>query len=142
MDPIRLSPNGSRVAAPTGSAQTQNTTTDVYENGVLISAMPGYPLAWIDEERLLVLRYNAGAQVYDVQGVPAGPALPHFTKVRVMPNGELYSQRHNAIYSLTTGRETWAASGLTNEGSIAGRHAVFVPQTTVDQVVTQLLPVP
>ncbi len=129
--PLRLSPDGTRVAAATGPKNEAATATNIYENGVLIGAVPGSPVAWTSADRLLVNRYDdrgasIGAALYDEQGVPqTTPTLPNFGAVRVISADLLYSQTHNAIFSLSTGAKTWAGSTGAVVGSVAGQQVVF-----------------
>jgi hypothetical protein len=115
-EPLVLSPSGARVAAATGANYSASTVANIYDAGVLVSAVDGYPLAWLDENRLLVNRFDAngrtlGGEIYDVGGTLQGsPPLPALGRVQVLSGDRIYSPELNTIYSTTTGAALWAGT--------------------------------
>jgi hypothetical protein len=118
----RLSPDGSGVAVPLfvvgeGKDRCQLVyRTQLYDDGVLVATVPGFPLVWLDDDRLLV---NGGLErdttIYDSRGEPRpGPALPVFhdaSYVRYQEGSprELHvSQQPSAIHSLVSGEKLWS----------------------------------
>jgi hypothetical protein len=145
-EPFRLSPNGTRVAAATGGNVDVNTSTNIFEDGKLIGAVPGYPVAWLDEDRILVNRYvkikfdtaPLNAEVYDAQGVKQTiPTLPTLPPLRLIGSSALYTPY--STYSLTTGAKTWSAAkdACGARGSIQLGNAVYTPCEAQNAVVTE-----
>lgn len=131
--PVLLSPSGARVAASTGAAGSE-ATTNLYANGTLVTAVPGWGVGWVDEGRLLVSRYDPvaestylGAEIYDATGVRlAQLPLPQLQRIQSISASAVYSPDHNAIFSLETGEELWRGPPGSGPGAVAGGR-VFYP---------------
>ena len=135
---LALSPDGSRVAAPSGTPNAATTTTNIYENGTLIDAFAGYALLWLDQDRLLVNTVSesnnpnnpGGARIYAVPGgFQPGPRLPSldYADPRMVSSTEVYAEpRDNAVYSLSTGERLWSCDDAPEgQGTVAAGNIVF-----------------
>ena len=140
--PVRLSADGSGIAVSDSLSTTS--ATNIYHNGVLVTAVPGWVVGWLDTNRVLVNQYSqpsmqslthAASSIYSASGtLLASPALPPMSRFDVVgpdsiydPGSGLTGEPSNVIYSLTTGAPTWtsfspAPQGL---GAIAGPDVVF-----------------
>jgi len=129
-DPIRISPDGTLIAVSSGLFSG----TNIYRNGILTTAVPGWAVGWIDDDRLLVNNYAAGSApvfsgctIYDPTGIKlAAPALPELQEFQAVTSDWVYSARENAIFSLTTGASTWtSADPSVGVGAVSGSFVVF-----------------
>jgi hypothetical protein len=116
-DPILLSPDATLIAVSSGP-NNPNSTTSIYKNGTLVTAVPGFGIGWIDNDRLLVNNYGrlepAGevyyinCTIYSATGtVLATPALPELYSFQTVGPDSVYSPYLNTIFSVTTGQATW-----------------------------------
>ncbi|HKY36841.1 MAG TPA: hypothetical protein VJN18_12925 [Polyangiaceae bacterium] len=140
---LALSPDGSRVAAPSGTPNVAATTTNIYENGTLIDALTGYPLLWLDQDHLLVDtvgEFNnpnkpGGARIYAIPGgFQPGPRLPGlgYLDPQMVSSTEIYAEYHNSVYSLTTGERLWSCDpDSEGEGTVAAGNIVFTKANKV-----------
>jgi hypothetical protein len=135
VDPILLSPDGTLIAAYTGTSGPQS-ATNIFKNGTLVTAIPGIAVGWIDNNRLLVNQYitngylgvqYSGCIIYSAAGISlATPALPELKSIQTVTSDSVYDPTHNAIYSLTTGQSTWTASfPSSGVGAVAGPYVVY-----------------
>jgi hypothetical protein len=137
---VVLSPNGSLAAAP-DRERHPNTNTLIVLNGARHSAAPGWPVAWIDDTRLLLNRYRFfalfprydRAVIVDALGnVLATPALPELTTLQPVGSDTGYSPAQNRMYSLTTGQPVWtSASPTRGRGAVSGGRVVFASGAVV-----------
>jgi hypothetical protein len=139
-NPPRLSFTGARVAVWIGPYWFEvgaKGASKIYENGALLNTLPGRPLAWFDDDRLLV-SLDGAFRVYDSSGnlqpTPYVKAADKGNVVNVVSATEIYSQNFGAIYSLTSGDELWDC-GSTQVGSAAAGYAVFVSSYVPHKVV-------
>jgi hypothetical protein len=145
--PIRLTADGTEVAVSNYKFNRPNQgTTNIYKNGTLVTAVPGWTVGWLDADRILVNNYGTlagdpavnylGASIYNSSGMKLADLaypnlLPEFNSFDVVSADSVYDPSSNAIYSLTNGMATWtSASPLlpTYEytlGAIAGPNVVF-----------------
>jgi hypothetical protein len=126
-DVPRLSPDGSGVAVPLfvpGEAKDRchrAYRTQLYDDGMLVATIPGFPLAWLDDDRLLVNGdLERDTTIYDSSGEPRpGPALPVFrdgSHVRYQDGSppQLHvPQQPSAIHSLVSGEKLWSCNADT-----------------------------
>ena len=135
IDPILLSPDGTLIAVTT-DAPSPTSVTNIFQNGTLVTAVAGYPVGWIDNNRLLVDQYTAygqgfqrysGCTIYSAAGVPgATPSLPVLKSIQTVNSDSVYDPSHNAIYSLTTGQPIWTASFPgSGVGAVSGAYVVY-----------------
>jgi hypothetical protein len=132
---FQLSPDGTRVAI-----STVGPVTNIYENGSLVSAVPGQVVDWIDQDRLLVNDYvgednhYGSATISDVSAATLGtPALPELMTLQPVTADTVYSPGQNSIFSLVTGAAIWTGSRpasrskvlLEDLGAVAGPWVVF-----------------
>jgi hypothetical protein len=144
----QISPDGTLLASPNGQAGGTLTTnmiptTTLLTNGVLTTAVSGFPVGWIDNNRLLIDNYGVvskdgfigytGTTLYDPTGnVLATPALPALTSFQTVTPGTIYAPAQNSIYSLSSGEATWT-NGLpsTGLGAVAGNYVTFGSGTEI-----------
>jgi hypothetical protein len=131
--PIQLSPDGTLVAV-SGGPPDANSATNIYKNGVLVAAVPGWAVGWIDNSQLLVNSYTSGRQlvyagstIYDPTGAKvATPPLPELREFQVATSDWIYSAQQNTIYSLTTGAAVWTSPNPSaGIGAVSGSNIVF-----------------
>jgi hypothetical protein len=136
---VQLSPDGSLIAAADG-LRSDTVGTKIYKNGVLVTAVPGWPLVWLDDSRLLVKSYTlsfpsydyAGSTIYDSSGAKlATPPIPELVYAQPVEGGQIYSSDQNSIFSLTTGTVTWTGGSQSATGAVAGQYVVFVQGSKV-----------
>ncbi|HWO20060.1 MAG TPA: hypothetical protein VNO30_14840 [Kofleriaceae bacterium] len=145
----RLSPSGAHAAFRT-TVSPLGATTQIYTSGVLAGAVPGIPLLWLDDDRLLVATYRLESGhfgqwavqdqvfVYDptgTQGVEV--TLPPLTDSLVLPativpvsltpvgGSRIYSRKHNAVFDYATGATVWQGDPSVTDGVIAGDSVLF-----------------
>jgi hypothetical protein len=119
-----LSPDGTLLAVPVpGSTSSPPPTTNIYQNGTLVTALAATALAWLDNNTVLanIIAFEpsmanpngfvyTGAAIYDSTGhLQSSPAIPQLGPVQVLSSTSVYDGGSNAIYSLTTGAATWAS---------------------------------
>ena len=147
-DPICLSPDGTLAAiigGPWGDGLGQSSaepSTNIYQNGTLISAIQANPSGWIDNGHLLAQTFGplgphstsayAGSNIYS----PSGAVLSSFAANSIpgMQNPQflagnlvLNPATPPAIYSLNDGSLVWAApqgAGSNNEAAVSGSNVV------------------
>jgi hypothetical protein len=130
--PIQVSPNGTLAAVASESLSTMyyfvNTemyyyspATAVSRDGTLLATVPGYPVAWLDDSRLLVNTYAqcsnglpemcySGAAIYGPTGIKlAVPPIGEIDSLQVVSSDLVYSQQSNEVISLTSGASTWVS---------------------------------
>ncbi len=137
---IRLSPSGSLIAFSNGPLDP-TAATQVFRNGVLSTAMPGSPVEWLTETRVLVntyintkvgVRYDACFIYDDLGNKMSSPALPELRRVQSLGADSLYSPDKNSIFSVTTGAATWTTSTPSRSvGAVAGPFVVFASGAVV-----------
>jgi hypothetical protein len=131
----QISPDGTLIAASTDLSPAAS--TNIYKNGTLVTAVPGWAVGWLDNGRLLAITYinqELAAKydksvIYDSLGNVLGtPSLPEMHPIQVATPDTLYSPRLNEIVSLTTGAATWASGNPAKTlvtGAISGSQVVF-----------------
>jgi hypothetical protein len=141
--PIRLSPDGTLIAASSAQDSTdggRNGTagTNIYRNGTLVTAVPGWPVGWVDNNRILVNSYSGtgagaykGSALYDSSGVQlATPSLPELGQnggeIQSAGADSVYDVFWNSIFSVKTGTPTWVSAPGSGVGAAAGSRIVFV----------------
>jgi hypothetical protein len=139
--PIRISPDGTLIAATNG-ARGPGTGTNIYKNGVLVTAVPGWAAGWINNNRLLVnnyavdsnhIDYFAGSVIYDALGQKIAeppPSVGDILSFQVVTNDQVYTR--NRIVSLTSGNGIWSSPNQSRgPGAVAGSRVVFASGTVV-----------
>jgi hypothetical protein len=141
---IRLSPSGAYYATPSGERDERETVTHIYHDGVLSSAVPGFAIGWIDDARLLLIRYRRSSHgnqdefetmvVADALGQPlATPAMAATGRMQRVNSSSIYSPELNQTLDVQTGSALWSTDApyapLT--GAVAGSNVVFQSRATV-----------
>ena len=113
-----LSPDGTLIAVTAG-APARDSVTNIRKNGGLSASVPGVPIGWLDNDRLLVEHFAfdasgtnllyAGCAVYSSAGEqlatpPLSSALSH---MQIATTDSVYDPDSNTIYSLSTGEKIW-----------------------------------
>lgn len=137
-----LSPDGTLIANCT-VVNPVNSVTTIYQNGALVTAVPGVAVGWVDNSRLLVQSYAttvqgfityANSTIYSPAGVAlATPALPmlgndasYAANLQTVSSDTIYDPKTNSIYSLTTGQAEWTGSRPgSGVGAVAGPNIVY-----------------
>ena len=125
----QVSPDGTLIASAASQFQTSTSTTSLYKNGSLVATVPGTPVGWLDNTRLLAVIFKnvmlvgggtadvfQNAVIYDSLGNNQG-ATPIIDIQAAQPitTDTIYSPDRNAIMSLTTGAVSWMSAD-SNEG--------------------------
>jgi hypothetical protein len=137
----RISPDGTLLAVSTPKMIPSGPAgTNIYKNGVLSTAISGWAVGWLDNNRLLVNNYIlpcscglqfTGAKIYDVAAnTLAASPLPELQDFQIAGPDGVYDATRNEIFSVTSGAATWTtanpvAVGLNPVGAIAGGYVVF-----------------
>ncbi len=90
--PLALSPSGTYVAATDVFPQTSSTTF-IYQGSNFVSAVPGYAIGWIDDDRLLVEKFTNSSPS---SGPPTGSVLASQTGV----GNVIYDNQERSIDSV------------------------------------------
>jgi hypothetical protein len=132
---LRLSSSGARAAIAT--SEGTGGETEIYEGSELVNLLPGSPLAWLDDERVLMAGSD-GVRVFRYRGgLDSSIELPPLSGVSVATSTEVYASTPNAVYSVTDGSELWSCSlepGDWANGTVAGRNVVFVHSSARSKV--------
>jgi hypothetical protein len=120
-DTVQISPNGTLVAASTAPARG-GTTTTIYTNGALTTAVNGWVVGWLDNTRLLAEQFGQenmnpnpvyeGTDIFNTSGTNLGPAqIPQqIENLQVVTSDSIYSPQTNTITSLTTRATSWTSA--------------------------------
>jgi hypothetical protein len=135
---VQLSPDGSLIAAPENPLDAR-AVTNVFRNGTLVTAVPGFALGWLDDSRLLVKRWQnntnpvyAASFIHDVGGAVVGsPTLPDLRYIQRVDADSFYSRDKNTIYFASTGAVRWSSPNGVLAGAVAGPYVVFARDHTV-----------
>jgi len=134
---VQVSPDGTLIAATNYELVDNNNTTNIYKNGTLVTAVPGFLVGWIDNSQVLVNTYGylghsdyisyMGATIYSSAGAKlATPPLPELKSIQPVTSDTVYSPEYNVIYSVTLGAPTWTSPySFTGHGAVAGSYVVF-----------------
>jgi hypothetical protein len=135
-DGIKLSPDGTLIAVSAGAA-SPTSTTNIYKNGVLVTAVSGFAIGWIDNNQLLINNYvyaphtvtptYSGASIYDATGaLLSTPTLPELFAIQPVTSTSIYSPTLNTIFSLPSGSTLYnSGTPLTGPAAVAGSNVVF-----------------
>jgi hypothetical protein len=137
-EPIDLSPNGTLIAVSNGAASSAS-VTKIYQNGTLVTAVPGEAEGWIDNGHLLVGTYAEeqgdnqqfnGSTIYSPTGAVVSTlpsnTLPPMSNPQFPTASSVYDTGTNAIYSLTTGLVIWQGAGEGRlPGAVTGSTAIY-----------------
>lgn len=136
-DPPLLSPDGTLDAESSGQP-SDSTTTNIIQNGAVVTAVPGFAIGWIDNSRFLANQYQLdttngeyvynNALIYNSTGqqVATLPTLPQLMSFQTVSSDSIYNATNNAIYSLTTGQSTWTGTfPSTGVGAVSGTYVVY-----------------
>lgn len=138
--PIRLSPGGTKVAV--SNELSDQSATNIYSNGKLVTAVPGWVVGWLDDTHILVNNYTVvrgigtpynSCTIYDFSGTKrAAPPLPELKSLQIVSADSVYDPGSNTIYSIATGLATWkSATPSTGTGAVAGSNVVFASGSQV-----------
>jgi hypothetical protein len=143
---LRLSPSGNRVALAT-AGHVMSVATNIYTDGVLSAASYGWPVGWLDDNRLLVDAYKEtsfGTSTFDrVQIVSAGgqivasPALPELFSLQSLGGDLIYVPEKNTIANALTAETVWSsptpvvAPFASRPGAVAGGYVFFATETVI-----------
>jgi hypothetical protein len=141
----QVSPNGTLVAISTAPSRG-GTTTNIYTNGALTTAVPGWAVGWLDNTRLLAEQFGQenenfnpvyeGTAIFSSSGTNLGSApIPQLQTLQVA-GGSIYAPQTNTIVSLTTGSLIWASADAscgsndslcdaTSAGAVTGSQVIF-----------------
>jgi hypothetical protein len=154
-----ISPNGSVVAVNSGPA-SYGTTTDIYTNAILTTALPGWAVGWLDNTRLLVEQFSVippppslpggqptvvydGASIFSPSGTNLGSSpIPQIQSPQVLTSDSIYSPQTNTITSVTSGLTLWASADAfclpslnytpcNAAGAASGSQVIFAPGNLV-----------
>ena len=155
---IRLSPDGSLVITsqegePPGAINGVQPTvvSNLWHNGTLVTALPGLPVGWLDDNRVVVNQFvyqtssvSYTCVLYDATGTPTGApcALPEaLLRFQPISSDLVYNPDANQILSVSTGKVNWvSADPWSNSsgnpyyaaaGAVAGTNIIFVSGTGV-----------
>lgn len=133
--PLRLSPDGSLIAAQAMATNSPFNATDIIKSGVLQTAVIGNVVGWLDNSRLIVNQYQQvksdilyrQCALFDPAGNSAGPCgLPELTDFQDIDATSVYSQAPNQIITVATGAPVWASgSPSRGVGAISSGHVIF-----------------
>jgi hypothetical protein len=138
---VQVSPDSTLLAAEQ-QASSSSPTTNIYKNGTLISAVPGTPITWIDNNDLLLDQYplddptNPPMAIYTSSGALVGNGAPSrsigcdsYTACQIVSSGLIYTSG-DTIQSYITGSTTWESADYNpaGVGALAGSQ-IIVPSS-------------
>lgn len=132
-----LSPDGTHIALSSGTGLNTtdpSITTLIYQGSMLVNAVPGHAVGWIDDGHLLVQTYKANnnapyiilydkSQIYDALGnLVASPPLPvAITGFDAVSSTAIYPNGKTKLYDAFTGAQLWSSPfPLDSIGAAAG----------------------
>jgi hypothetical protein len=132
----RLSPSGGYIALPDVERMAASTTR-IYHDATLVTAVPGYGVAWLDDDTLLVQSYvNVPGDViphldhttlYSNQGTVVGTpttSLPEIGDLDVVSPTQVLSHTDSNIYDVTTGARVWTG-GIPAGAALAAPYVIY-----------------
>jgi hypothetical protein len=137
---VKLSPDGTLIAVSLAPYSTSS-TTNIYQNGLLVTTVPGYAIGWIDNNQLLVNNYQIvqgtnhtpllkylSASIYSSAGsLISSPTLPELYLIQPITSSSIYAPSLNQILSLPSGTVTYSSTvPLTGAAAAAGPYVIFV----------------
>jgi hypothetical protein len=140
IDGIKLSPDGTLIAVSL-APYSNTSTTNIYQNGLLVTTVPGYAIGWIDNNQLLVNNYHlvqpkgfppypvySNASIYSAAGtLVSSPTLPELYVIQPITSSSIYAPSYNEILSLPSGTVTYSSTvPLRGPAAVAGPYVVFV----------------
>ncbi|HTL97705.1 MAG TPA: hypothetical protein VL181_02770, partial [Holophagaceae bacterium] len=142
---IRLSPDGTYIAVSSGppdSIYDAPLVTDIYHNGVLVTAVPGWAAGWIDNGQLLVNSYAVedasfvqytSCAIYGTGGaLLAAPPLPELRAFQPLGLNEVYAPALNAIFDTVSGASIWTSVHPSKGvGAVSGTNVIFASGSQV-----------
>jgi hypothetical protein len=140
-DQINLSPDGTLIAVSIGT-KDNSPTTNIYNNGMLVTAVNGFAIGWIDNTQLLVNNYvsvhaapgtYSNASIYSATGtLTSTPALPELLTIQPVNSSSLYSPALNTIFALPSGNILYSSTTpSTGQGAVVGSNVVFTSGTHI-----------
>jgi hypothetical protein len=123
-----------------------SSTTNIYQNGLLVTTVPGYAIDWIDNNQLLVNNYHtvqprgsapypvySSASIYSAAGsLISSPTLPELYLIQPISSSSIYAPSLNQILSLPSGTVTYSSTvPLTGAAAVAGPYVIFVSGSLV-----------
>jgi hypothetical protein len=113
------------------------TSTEVWLDGQLVTAVPGRVAGWVSGDRLITrnlersdddnywiyhgstLRDSTGASIVNV------PGLPNVSDFQLVGEASVYSATTNALYTILTGAIEWQGPSSTR-GAVVGDRFVYL----------------
>lgn len=154
--PLRLSPDGTLIAASQTVAPTQlgtaNPGTNLYQNGQFVTATSGLTVGWLDNSRLVVNNYAepadqpvkySGCTLYGPTGSATGGAcaIPYEVALfQPVTTDGIYVPATNQVLSVSTGAIGWESGDPDTDaspnfnipvGAVAGSYVIFISGTNV-----------
>jgi hypothetical protein len=145
LEGVKLSPDGTLIAVSLAPYSTSS-TTNIYQNGLLVTTVPGYAIGWIDNNQLLVNNYKivqgtnhtpiltySSASIYSAAGsLTSSPTLPELYLIQPITSSSIYAPSLNRILSLPSGTVTYSSTvPLTGAAAVAGPYVIFVSGSLV-----------
>jgi hypothetical protein len=124
-----------------GKAYTASSTTNIYKNGLFVATVPGFAIAWIDNNQRLLNNYSASgpffiyanASIYSATGtLLSTPTLPELYNVQPVNSTSIYVPSLNQVLALPSGTATYSSTTpLTGAAAVSGTQVIFVSGTRV-----------
>jgi WD40 repeat protein len=132
---IRFSPDDNRLAVAIG-ASLPEVVTSIYEGEALLGTARGWPVGWIDNDRLLLNHYSRTPRLFivfdDVSLVSstgaelARPPLPEMGSIQIVSGTSIYTPTYNEVLDLTTGNTLWSSAASERFfGAVVGTNVIF-----------------
>jgi hypothetical protein len=137
---IMLSPDGTLIAVSSGP-RTYYSATNIFQNGILVTAANGFAVGWIDNNQLLIDNYQlthsgdkyTNASIYSATGtLVSTPTLPELFTIQPVNSSSLYSPALNTIFALPSGNKLYSSSTpVTGPAAVVGSNIVFTSGTRI-----------
>jgi hypothetical protein len=135
-----LSPDGTLIAVSIGP-KSYTSTTNIFKNGILVTAVNGFAIGWIDNNQLLTNNYQlthggityTNASIYSATGSLISTAtLPQLLTIQPVDSSSLYSPALNTIFAVPSGNKLYSSSTpVTGPAAVVGSNIVFTSGTRI-----------
>jgi hypothetical protein len=138
---INLSPDGTLVAVSNGP-KSNSSATNIFKNGLLVNAVNGFAIGWIDNDQLLVNNYQlvnhqslgySNASIYSATGaLTSTPTLPELLTIQPISSSSIYSPTLNTIFAMPSGNTLYSSTTpVTGPAAVVGANVVFTSGTRI-----------
>jgi len=141
---LALSPDGTLIAVSETLPKSNSAilpTTQIVQNGTLVTAVPGWAVGWLDNSRFIANIWTSNrisgaiyssSVIYSSSGTLLGASgLNNVVTFQVVDANDVYVPALNQILSVTSGLPSWTGSFTATEGAVSGTYIIYATGTRV-----------